>query len=416
MLYSVTFLAIFTVKGKILISAIALLCALQPAGYAQKTSVQFNFCGEQLSFEAGRNEQNYLDGSLSANAITLFYENVLKDNYEAVIKGLKDYRKKYTPDDWLYYQLIRKTAQQISPKEKNYFQYTLYKWFFLTRTGYDAILAITNDKMLFYVQCDENIYNIPYRMRNGKQYVCLNYHDYKNIDFLKENFIETGLPPASGEKTFSYKVTRIPDFAATEYLEKDLHFTYNENDYHFKMKITPQIQSLFNNYPVVDYSSYLNIPLSRETYNSLIPQIRKILKGMKVRNGVDFLMRFTRYAFLFEPDTQHFGKEKRLSPEQTLFYDQSDCEDRVALFFYLVKEIYDLPMIVMEYSNHVSVAVKFDKPFGQTVQYNGSAYSVCEPSPQKEDLSLGQILPELNNSIFEVPFAYTPSNKKEANH
>src|SRR5690606_36171241 len=97
--------------------------------------------------------------------------------------------------------------------------------------------------------------------------------------------------------------------------------------------------------------------LSRETYNSLIPALKKTVKKMKPRNGVDYLMRFTRYAFLFAPDTEKFGNEKRLSPEQTLLYEESDCEDRAALFFYLVKEIYDLPMIVLAFPSHVTIAV-----------------------------------------------------------
>jgi hypothetical protein len=399
-------------KGKITILVFVLFYLVKGITLGQQSLVKFDFCGQQLNFPADKKEQPYLKGALSAEAIISFYNQVLNTNYPAAVQALKDYKQKYQPDDWLYYQLIRKTAQSISPKENNYFQYTLYKWFFLKQSGYDAIIAITPTKMLFYIQCDENIYNIPFRMRNGKQYVCLNYHDYEKIDFIKENFIEVVLPAAETEKTFSYKVTKIPDFQATEYLEKDLHFTYNENEYHFKLKLTPQIQKLFNNYPVVDYSSYMNIPLSKETYNSLIPQLKKNMKGMKVKTGVDFLMRFTRYAFLFEPDSDHFGNEKRLSPEQTLFYDQSDCEDRVALFFYLVKEIYDLPMIVMEYPNHVSVAVKFDKPYGKTIKYNGIEYSVCEPTPQKEDLSIGQTLPELNHAMFEVPFTYFPHDKK----
>ncbi|MBO9572874.1 MAG: hypothetical protein J7497_11830, partial [Chitinophagaceae bacterium] len=313
------------------------------------------------------------------------------------------------------YQLIRKTAQGISPKEKNYINYTLFKWYFLTQTGYDVIIAVSPRKILFYIQCDENIYNIPYRMKNGKQYVCLNYHDYKYIDFLKETFTEVTLPAPPPEKTFSYKITHVPDFQATEYLVKDLNFVYNESNYHYKLKINPQIQKLFTNYPAVDYASYMNIPMSRETYNSLIPQLKKNIKGMKVKNGVDFLMRFTRYAFTFETDKDHFGDEKRLSPEQTLFYDQSDCDDRVALFFYLVKEIYNLPMIVLEYPTHVSIAVRFDKAYGKAINYNGSAYSICEPSPQKEDLSIGQPVSELANSTFKIAFAYDPVNKKQAN-
>ncbi|MEI2740451.1 MAG: hypothetical protein V9F01_16890 [Chitinophagaceae bacterium] len=60
-----------------------------------------------------------------------------------------------------------------------------------------------------------------------------------------------------------------------------------------------------------------------------------------------------------------------MSPEQTLLYEQSDCEDRAALFFCLVKEIYNLPMIVLAYPEHVTIAVKFNKPVGTPIIYNG---------------------------------------------
>jgi hypothetical protein len=120
-------------------------------------------------------------------------------------------------------------------------------------------------------------------------------------------------------------------------------------------------------------------------------------------------MRFTRYAFLFETDTKVFGSEKRLSPEQTLLYDQSDCEDRAALFFYLVKEVYDLPMIVLSFPAHVTVAVKLEKPVGKTILYNGEKYSVCEPTPQKEDLRIGELMPALRNTAFEIVYAYRPA-------
>ena len=129
---------------------------------------------------------------------------------------------------------------------------------------------------------------------------------------------------------------------------------------------------------------------------------------MSVKNGVDYLMRFTRYAFLFEPDTHVFGREKRLSPEQTLLYDQSDCEDRVALFYCLVKEIYNLPMIVLTYPKHVTIGVQFEKPVGQPIVFNGRKYTICEPTPQKEDLMVGQLLPELKKAPYEVAYVYTP--------
>ena len=106
-----------------------------------------------------------------------------------------------------------------------------------------------------------------------------------------------------------------------------------------------------------------------------------------------------------------FGKEKRLSPEQTLIYEQSDCEDRAALFFYLVKEIYNLPMIVLNFPRHVTVAVKFKKPVGKHIIYNGNIYTVCEPTPQQVDIPMGQLIPELENTPYEIVYAYTPEIK-----
>lgn len=377
---------------------------------AAKSVVHVDFFGQE--FNAAIQPVREASFTLRQESIRQFYDKSIGTNYNAVIQSLNHYRETQKPDDWLFYQLIRRTVQQISPKENDYFRYTLFKWFFLTRTGYDAILTISSGKMLFYVQCNENIYNIPNRVKDGKQYVCLNYHDYGQIDFARESFEEVDLPPADIKQSFSYKVTRVPDVKASEYLQKNIHFSYQENDYHFRVKLSPQIQKLFVNYPVVDFESYLNIPMSRETYNSLIPQLKKNVRGLSTKNGVDYLMRFTRYAFLFEPDSKKFGGEKRLSPEQTLLYDESDCEDRVSLFFYLVKEIYDLPMIVVAYPDHVTVGVEFDKPVGSSIVYNGRTYSVCEPTPQKEDLSVGQIIPELKGVPYQVAYVYQPRNHK----
>ena len=151
-----------------------------------------------------------------------------------------------------------------------------------------------------------------------------------------------------------------------------------------------------------------NIPLSKTTYESLIPVLRQQVKDLKPKVGVEFLMHFIRYAFLFKPDREMFGGEKRLTPEQTLLSDANDCEDRAALFFFLVKELYNLPMLVLTYPQHVTVAVQLDKPYGKTFNYNGQQYSICEPSPQRYDLRIGQTLPELKKQSFEIAYVYKP--------
>ncbi|MBB2952516.1 hypothetical protein FHR29_003248 [Sphingobacterium sp. JUb56] len=126
------------------------------------------------------------------------------------------------------------------------------------------------------------------------------------------------------------------------------------------------MNDIFANYPIVDFETCFNIPLSKETYESIMPYLKQYTSKMPTKKGIDYLTQFTRYAFLYEDDREIYGAEKRFAPEQTLINDMSDCDDRAALFFYLVKEIYDLPMIALRYSTHVTLAAQFDKPIGQS--------------------------------------------------
>lgn len=377
---------------------------------AQSLPQQLEFYGDTISISFSNKQKLSFEDQLSHSSIKSFYNKMEEAGLQLVIAALKKYMKEHQPDDWLFYQLIRKAAQELSPKNDNYQRYTLYKWYFLLKTGYETILTIHRDKILMYVQSNEIIYEIPYRVKNEKQFICLNYHDYGRIDFEKEIFEEVATFELPIEKVFSYRITRLPGFDKSSYKEKDISFTYNESRYSFKIRINPEVKTIFANYPVVDYEKYFNIPLSNDTYTSLIPSLKKVLNKMSKVEGVEYLMYFTRYAFVYKADSEIFGKEKRLSPEQTLLFDYSDCEDRAALFFYLVKEIYNLPMIVVAFPEHVNIAVKFDKPIGESIVYNGDKYSFCEPTPQAISYKIGQVDASLLKKDYHVVYAYQPHN------
>jgi len=344
----------------------------------------------------------------SAAEVSKFYSSISSSDYEPLISSLKEYQKKYDLNDWIYYQLIRKTAEQISPKANNYFRYTLYKWFLLSKCGYDARLAVGNNQVIFYVRNDEDISDIPFFMVDGKKFVCLNYHDYGKLFKQADTYKPVKISVPEAKNAFSYKVTRMPDFKPDSYQEKDIAFSYRQKVQHFKLKVNENVQTIFKNYPVVDFESYFNIPLSRETYSSLIPTLKENLKHLDKKKGVDYLMKFTRYSFLYEDDSENYGEEKRFSPEQTLLSTYSDCDDRAALFFYLVKEIYDLPMIALLYPKHLTIAVQFDTPIGKAITYKGKKYSYCEPTPQAQNLKIGQLSANLKDSKYQVVYAYEP--------
>lgn len=385
---------------------------LPQVNQAQNTStrqtLQINYFGELIQAETDLGKHIDLQRPLNEISLKNFYSGLNKTDYSGLISSLLRYKNEMHLDDWLFYQLIRRTAQQICPKAINYEKYTLYKWFLLVKCGYDAQLAISDGRLLFYVHSKENIYDIPLFENEGRQYVCLNIHDFDHIDLNKSPLQKVDIHVEGAVHPFSYRVKYIPDFKSNDLTQKDLVFMYHNKEDHFPVKFNRQLDTLFKNYPSVDFESYFNIPMSNVTYNSLLPLLKKKLAGFNQEKGVDYLMHFTRYAFPYENDLENFGKEKRLTPEQTMFYAFSDCDDRVALFFYLVKELYNLPMIALMYPDHITMAVAFDKPLGKPVLFEGKLFTVCEPTPQLQDLDIGQLPQKLRDLPFEVVYAYTP--------
>ncbi|MCF8430069.1 MAG: hypothetical protein K9G64_08045, partial [Bacteroidia bacterium] len=344
------------------------------------------------------------------NVEELYYQ-INNNEMNSVVSNLLTYKSKLNLNDWIFYQLVRKTANLLCTKKDNYNTYTFYKWFLMSKSGYDTKLVFDKGKPLLYIRSDENVYDIPYFNLGNKQYICLNYHDFKIINFQKEKLHAIDIVIAESQKPFSYKITQMPNFSPNTYIEKDLSFQYKEKTYHFKVKLNDQVQQIFKNYPVVDFESYFNIPLSNETYSSLIPFLKINIQNLTQKEGIDYLMHFTRYAFLYENDQENFGKEKRMTPEQTLLFEHSDCDDRASLFFYLVKEIYNLPMIAVLYPTHITIAVQFEKPEGKPIEFNGRKFSICDPTPQKDDLLIGQISSELSKTAFQVVYEYIPTSK-----
>lgn len=368
----------------------------------------FDFYGEAISLVVDKSFNRPFDDSLNSDNIQRFYQVLNQSKNTELIDSLLRYKEKYHLNDWVYYQLIRSIAQKIAPKTENYARYTLYKWFLMGKSGFDMRLGLRDNQIILYVKSKDDISDLPFFNLNNDNYICLNYHDYRTIFNYSEPYklVEIDIPEAINR--FSYKVTRLPEFKPDSYSEKEIGFKYHGKAYHFNLKVNSEVNEIFRNYPIVDFETYFNIPLSTQTYQSLVPRLKEYIAKMPTKKGIDYLMQFTRYAFLYEDDHEIFGQEKRFPPEQTLLNNASDCDDRAALFFYLVKEIYNLPMIALRYPTHVTIAVQFEKPVGQSILYNGNYYTICEPTPQDKNLKVGQLSLKHQNEKYEVVYNYLP--------
>jgi hypothetical protein len=242
---------------------------------------------------------------------------------------------------------------------------------------------------------------------NGVQYVCLNYHDYQfQINFQLEKFYKQFENITQQGKDFNYRITYLPSFQRESYAEKTISFKYKHKKQNYKVLLNIEMQDYFTNYPVTEYRYQFNIPFSEITYNTLIPQLKSRIKNLSVNEGVEYLMLFVRDGFEFETDTKLFGREKRLSAEETLISSSSDCEDRSALFFSLVKEIFNLPMAIISYPEHVNVAIQLPKPKGIGITINNKVFTICEPTPQEFKHGIGWMSKQQRNETYEIAYLY----------
>lgn len=349
------------------------------------------------------------EGTVTVARIEEYIDKLQKSNYNKVIDALAAYRSAHQLSDWMYYQVVRRTANYLSPKAKNYNDYTLLKWLLMRQTGYDVRLAVIDNKLLFYTRSDDEVYDIPYFDLDHKRYVCLNRHDFESIPFSSQELLSVPMPhPQQSLAAFSYRIAQLPEFTEDNFSNRFLDFTFRGKSYHFNIRVNNALDTLFANYPVVNYEAYFNIPMSKTTYNTLMPELKHAVANMSRQDGVAYLMEFTRNAFAYESDLDAIGKEQRNAPELTLLRDKSDCDDRVALLYFFIKEIYDLPMVVVQYPSHVLLGVSLEGVKGFEIPYQGSQYIVVDPTPQSVPLKIGEIGKKYKRQAYEIAYAYKP--------
>lgn len=190
---------------KIIFLIISFICFSNYPIYAQ--NIPFQFYDETFNIKIDSVLNIPFNDSLTQESVKKFYNAANKQDFQPIINTLISYKNKEKLNDWFYYQLVRKTVQQISPKEVNYERYTLYKLFFELKSGYDARLAIGKNQLLFYVWSDDDISDIPFYKNGKKQLVCLNFHDYPNADYQKDKLYPVAITLPENNVMFSYKVT-----------------------------------------------------------------------------------------------------------------------------------------------------------------------------------------------------------------
>jgi hypothetical protein len=228
---------------------------------------------------------------------------------------------------------------------------------------------------------------------------------------LQLNAVEaylTPFHPDAATASLVMRLNRLPSLPTTDTIERLISFSHRGQTHEVKVFLNGDHLKMMDDYPYFSQEAYFMVGLSREAERSLLPQMKKLLAGKTPKEKIEFLLSFTRTSFFYKDDRRRYGKEKPMTPEQTLYHTYSDCEDRTALFFYLNRQLVGLPVIVLDFETHVGAAVEIPGIEGSKFKYKDREFVYCEPTGPQDILKIGEMWEDVKKQKARILTEFLP--------
>lgn len=342
-----------------------------PKGRAAK----IKFYGHNLTFYYDQKMKSQLKGRINSEAISTFWSDLSKADYDALLDQLKKQRAPLQLNDWSYALLINELAKIIYSGQKN--EQSLFTWFLLVKTNYQARLAYSNNKVFLLLPTQQRLYGVSYFTFSKKRYYAL------GMDGNKAKpgrvFTYDGQYPGAND-ALDMSVSKSLNTRASK-RNRQVTFTYNHKRYNVNVSYDKNTIDYLRTYPQMNIDQYFMSRVNADIGNPLLAQLRKIIKGKSEEEAVNILLLFVQNAFKYKTDQGQFGEENYLFPEETMFYAYSDCEDRAVMFAWMVRSLIGLEVVGLDFPGHIAAAVKFNSSVsGDKVKHKGKVYVVTDPT------------------------------------
>ena len=159
--------------------------------------------------------------------------------------------------------------------------------------------------------------------------------------------------------------------------------------------------SELNSNPLTRWAMYANTPLTDNVKRDLYPTLKHQIQNLSNRQAIEQLLNFVQTAFVYEYDDKVWGGDRALFAEETLYYPYADCEDRSILFSRLVRDLLNLPVVLVYYPGHLATAVAFQTAEqGDYIMLDGKRFTICDPT--YIGAPVGATMPKMENKTAKV--------------
>ena len=360
-------------------------------------AVSVNFYGRPLDFRLPQNLRITASGTRERQ-ISKYYQTMRQnDANQVLMKQLDAAVSQMGLNEWGYFALLRTIAEKIFDDTNDR---VLFCFYMLHSRGFKARVArgskSGNLQLLLALDNKKEVYSLTYfRIRNTKFYIVYgNGQKGESIYSYDEKADDSGLKEIGLDFKKTLSITRCDK-------KRKLHLGKANLD--IELPYSSAHLSYYDDIPTTVFPIYFKTAVANETEQVLAETFGTLGKQYNKVQLVDIMLNFVQTAFAYKIDELQFGREKYFFPEEVIGRPFSDCEDRSALFAWLVRHYIGYDVVGVLYDDHLATAICFGNDAqieGKSIMLHGKRYIICDPT--YSNASIGTVMPKFANARYEI--------------
>ena len=327
-------------------------------------------------------------------------------DFTDLLGSLDDRRGAWALNDFLFARLVDATLQRLRPQMGDNDRRMLLAQL-LAADGIDVRLCYDSMDVYVYARTEEPLYEVPIITEGDSRYVNLT-SALRPRDGVTRSLKFHPAKPAPGGRPISFDIDELPKLPQ-RLSERVFEFEHEGQRHRLHAACDLNVVAWMRDYPIIAEGKYVETDLSPGVAERLHDELRPLLEGKTQREQLQLLASFTRGAFVYKEDVKGYGASKPMIADEVLHYPVSDCEDRSALYFSLVRDLLCLPVLAIAYDDHLSIAVSSPELEGRgAFDYGGRTYHVCDPTGPVGSAEIGSPPYGYARRRFEVVASFLP--------
>ncbi len=359
---------------------------------ARPTNLRVNFYGRRINIPADRTFRNITSRGTQERDVAAWFERAAGTDYSTTLVAMLEAAEEVGMNDWALFMLAREVGERLAGPDNT--AATLYAWFLLQQSGYDIRLGRQNNRLLFLMPFADNVYNTPRLEIDGQHFYAIG--------------ADAGQPLTTYRQTMdgAFRVFDMNFYSSPRLAErgamKTLSFNYRGEEISVQLAYDPVLVAMLADQPQSDVRVYFDSDASVQLVRSVEENLAPLLADLSQRERVSLMLRMVQTSFEYQTDIDQFGMQRFMVPDEVIHYRASDCDDRAALFAWLVRNFAGNQVLAVEYPGHIATAVYFDgeAPGGDYLLYEGKRFVMADPT--YINAPLGLTMPDFADMQPEV--------------